>query len=251
MAVIRTVNPWSKSGGMEPQRSDLWILNLEKVLAAVSAIPQFENLSLPEPKTTRYYARQVIFPEVQVAEFQSKRHSIPTSFPGYDEPISGVRVDFMVDAWTMTSNPAQAVQSQMNSRIYNLLRCWHQMARVGRQMRTSIDDNFQIPLEEVPRSYANFFKFDVVVQLMSGVFSNPFDADNVGASTTSSTELLSTTDGFEVTTRVIMKRCWVSALQLGTLDQAQNGWFTVTATLIPEAITPYDGVNLGTLSVVS
>lgn len=240
--VVRSLNPWAKVGGLEPQRADLWILNLEKVLAAVRANPQFSGLDLPDPDTTRYYARQVILPEVRMTEVESRTNSIPKMFPGYDEPIGGVRIDFLVDAWQATSNGKFPVQPQIQSRIYNLLNSWHQLARVGRQMRASTQDGFQLLLDENPRSYATYFKFDAIIQLYSGLIE-----DTTQLSTESSNSIA---EGVEPTSSFNLRKSWVSSIQIGNLDHATNGLLTVSATLVPEAIVPFSGITSGPAVVV-
>lgn len=235
--VVRSLNPWAKPGGIEPQRADLWVLSLEKVLAALKANPQFTDLDLPDKDTTRYYARQVIFPEVKLGEVETKSDSIPMMMPGYDEVIGGVRIDFLVDAFQSTPNGKYPVQPQIQSRIYNLLNSWQQLARVGRSMRSSTQDGFRLYLDTVPRSYANYFKFDVTIQLYSGLLE-----DTTQLSAESS---ISIAEGVEPTTTFNLRRSWVSAIQIGNLDQATNGMLNVTATLVPEAIVPFSGVTSG------
>ena len=226
--VVKTVNPWSKQGGLEPQRSDLWVVELEQVVNGVRNVPQFAGMTFPDPNTSKYYARQVIFPDISMAAVESKRHSVPIEYPGFDEPIGQVRIDFMVEAGQTKSDGS--LFPQQNSRIWNLIRCWHQLARVGRVSRTSLEDGFSIPLQEIATSYASSFKFDVNVNLFSGPDTAP-DFGIFG-------QTFKPTAGLLPTTSSLLKRCWVKAYQIGNLDHEGNAFLKLTVTLVTESIVP-------------
>lgn len=233
--VIKSINPWSKAGGLEPQRSDLWVANLEPAVKALSAIEQFQGITLPERGTSRYYARQVIFPDVGISEYESKTHSIPKTYPGYDEQLGNVRMDFLVDAGHTKSTDGTLLP-QVNSRLYNLIRLWHQVARVGRPTRSVREDSIAIPLQAVPTSYANFFRFDIQILLYSGT-----DFDNSQYPTEGGVNV----EGLSVTSNLVLRRCWVKAYQLGNLDHETNGMFKLTVSFAPESISPYDETKFG------
>lgn len=250
MPAVTSLNPWSKVGGIEPQRSDLWVVSLEQALRYISALTSggsgtgspngptsdlfssrspstgfapFKEMSLPDKNSTRYYARQVIFPDVGMTEIESKTHTIPITYPGYDETIGGVRIDFLVEAGLSTSTNG-ALAPQLNSRILNLIRCWHQLARVGRPMRSSKESDSFIPLPKYPTLIGSTFKFDVKIQLFSGP-----DVDLT---------LRPDVNGLAITTSLTLRRCWVKSYQLSTLDYEGNGFLKLTVTFMPEAILP-------------
>jgi len=223
MALVLTLNRWGRVGGLEPQRADLWVANMETVVNAVRVA--FPKLSLPDYMTSGFYARQVVFPDVSVATYEAKRHSVPVLYPGYDEPIGQVRIDFLVEAGKVDVDGTLA--PQVNSRIFNLIKMWHQMARVGRPSRSSSDDAITIPLGTVPAPLSAYFRFDIRLDLYTGVDTDiSMDMNDVQV------------NGMRPTTRLILRRAWVQNYMLGGLDQEMHGFMKLTAALAVEEISP-------------
>src|SRR5690606_18471819 len=95
--VIRSDNVWGKVGGLEAQRADLWVLDMEQVLRGVRQ-HLAGRLQLPENNSSTHYARMIAFPETRINEYEVKSLNTPKLYPGFDEPTMSVRIDFLVDA---------------------------------------------------------------------------------------------------------------------------------------------------------
>jgi hypothetical protein len=228
MPVLNATNPWGKIGGIEPQRSDLWTLDLEQALKSLRG--SFgEQFSLPDANTTKFYARSVTYPETKIAPYESKKHSVPLQYPGMDEPLGEIRVDFIIDAGQVDSSGTFIAQA--NSRILNLIRLWHEAARVGRPTRSPVESSVQAWLGTQPLPISNLFKFDVIVRYFTGLITdnslNTTDSDSGFGQ-----------DSLTPTTVVKLMRCWVASYQLNQLDHESQGLSKLTVAFIAEAIVP-------------
>lgn len=224
--VIKAEKMWGVPGGMEAQRADLWVLDLEQVLAGISqssiASKLAAELNLPIAGTTKYYARNVMLPELRIGEMQSNTFNTPKTYPGLDDPVGQVRVDFAIDAATFGAEAGSA-----RSKIYDLIYAWRILSRVGRMPYSSADLWAPLPASAISSSLGSTFKFDVKLYLLRG-----FD----GTVDVSQTDLAGT---HFVASSYILRRCWPSTLQLGPLDQTgSNTIYTMTTALNPEEIYP-------------
>jgi len=152
--IIDAVNPWGKVGSnFEPQRSDLWILDLTPVYNAIiagnsdiqnqegprwsarfgvaaSTIGDFARQvnSLADKRDIRYFARAVSMPQVSITPEVVYRDTRPYNTPGWDQPPSPGRMVFVHEVPTITNNDDDV----MRSSIYTLLFLWRILSRAGR-----------------------------------------------------------------------------------------------------------------------
>lgn len=219
--VVKSRNNWGTAGGIEAQRGDLWILDLETVLADVRRASFSSRLELPQPGDTFQFARQVSFPEARIGEVEVKALNTPKLYPGFDDAVGGVRIDFLVDSATtaLSFDGGVTLTSKIKrSKIYSLLYGWRILTRVGRLPYGSEDMAVLLPTD--PRPLGTIFKKDIKLYFLQG------SSDETGE--------------LEVSMAYAMKRCWISSIQLNNVDQSSTQPLTITAVVIPEEIYPID-----------
>lgn len=219
--VVKSRNNWGIAGGIEAQRGDLWVLDLEAVLADVRQASFSSRLELPQPGDTLQFARQVSFPEVRIGEVEVKSLNTPKLYPSFDDAVGGVRIDFLVDATTTAlgfDGGVTLTSKIKRSKIYSLLYGWRILTRVGRLPYGSEDMAVLLPTNPVP--LGPIFKKDVKLYFLQG------SSDETGE--------------LEVSMAFVMKNCWISSIQLNNVDQASAQPLTITAAVIPEEIYPID-----------
>jgi hypothetical protein len=158
-------NPWGSQaglGGEEPQRADLWVVDLT---SAINNISTALNISLDT--IPAYFAQSVSFPELRVKPDQFRRDSRPYNMPVWDDPPDGVKINFILDA----------AEEGKSSRIYRVLDAWRSLVRAGRGAMSS---------ETLPDLNANYridFQFNINIALLKGgsahatqTAQNPTDA---------------------------------------------------------------------------
>jgi hypothetical protein len=231
--VVNSRNVWGNAGGIEAQRGDLWVLDLETVLDAVRRSSFANRLELPTPGSTIQFARSVSFPEGRIADVEVKALNTPKLYPSFDEPVGGVRVDFLVDSVTTGYTGSSIVKTSkiQRSKIYSLLYGWRILTRVGRLPFNSED--IAIPLPASPTPVGTVFMKDVKLYFLQGTVKDQSDIDT-------SLPLGSAGAGLDVSMAFVLKKCWISSLQFNNVDQSSTQPLTLTATLIPQEIYPFD-----------
>lgn len=218
--VVKSRNNWGTAGGMEAQRGDLWVLDLETVLADVRAASFSRRLELPQTGDTLQFARQVSFPEGRIGEVEVKALNTPKLYPSFDEAVGGVRVDFLVDSVSTSLGFSGVTLSSIvkRSKIYSLLYGWRILTRVGRLPYGSEDLSVLLPTG--PSPLGPIFKKDVKLYFLQGATDESGD--------------------MSVSMAFIMKKCWISSIQLNNVDQSSSQPLTITAVIVPEEIYPID-----------
>lgn len=140
-------NPWGTQGGLEPQRADLWVVDISSAIRSIRTV-----LSLPLPDIPSFYAQSVALPELVVKPEQYRRDSRPYNMPSFDDALQPVRVTFLVD-----SN-----DDEQSSDIYLVLDAWRTIVRAGRgamgtERHIILNDNYRID-----------FAFNMHVALVKG-----------------------------------------------------------------------------------
>lgn len=238
--VVNPKNPWGQLGGLEAQRSDLWVLDLSSLLRWLRL--NYPNLS-PLPLDPSFFARQVLFPEDRINTEIVPRNSIPYNMPGFDAPIGEVRIDFLHDTAAATTGGVSTLQAGQSvfrhsvtpgtskSQIFTLLSFWKELARVGRGGRSVAGSSIPLPdnLGSLNQLSGFFqFQFDVDLFLLRGLNYDPMI--DTGTSDTSIKEL-------EITCVYRLVRSWCAAIQIAALNQTQGGeLLLITASLFPEDI---------------
>jgi hypothetical protein len=143
-------NPWGAQaglGGEEPQRSDLWIVDLSSPLRGIST-----QLNVNLPPIPSYFAQSVSLPELRVRPDVVRRDSRPYNMPSWDDPLDPVKISFILDA----------AESGVSSRIYSVLDAWRSLVRAG---RGKMSKESTVVLNE---NYRIDFQFNITVMLLKG-----------------------------------------------------------------------------------
>lgn len=158
--LVNQRNTWGSQGNTDnPQRADLWIVDLNSVVfglnTQIKANPNYGIDVLPDLPT--YFAQSISLPELKVAAEVFKRDSVPYQMPVQDEPVGQTKITFIMDSPGAVSR----------SKIYQLLDTWRLFTRAG---RTTFGAENAIPLND---HYTVTHAFNIGVQLLRGA-SQPF-----------------------------------------------------------------------------
>lgn len=145
--IIEQRNVWGRTKGQEPQRLDLWALDMTSAVQQIA-----EQLGIQLPDIPGYFAASVTVPELRVLPDVVRRDSRPYNMPGWDNQLDAVRVNFIVDA-----NPESD-----QSIIYQTLDAWRTLVRAGRgsmssEMSVNLNQNYRVD-----------YSFDIMVYLLRG-----------------------------------------------------------------------------------
>ena len=136
-------NPWGRysptQSGYDPQRTDLWQLDLAQALNGVRskvarAATIFSNskaeeifFALPASSDMPFYARRVNLPSFKTNLSQVRRDNVPSQFPGYDDPPGVMVVDFIHET-------VGSYASYRGSVMWALFEAWRAVVRAGQQL---------------------------------------------------------------------------------------------------------------------
>lgn len=142
--------------GLEPQRSDLWIVDFTDVVKGLNAQNIFGKLGLTEvPAFFTQFVQSVTLPELKMKSEVFRRDSVPFQMPSWDEPIDAIKIVFLLDAYGDVND----------SKVLAVLKAWQALVRAGRGSRSGLYANYFLPLN------ANFrydYTFPVRVALLRG-----------------------------------------------------------------------------------
>ncbi len=159
-------NNWAKQGGIEPQRSDLWVVDMSEASKAINNVVYSQSGATPAPLESvvdSQYAQSVSLPSLDVKSENVVRGSIPYAVPGADEPLGPTRIVFRFDSRT----------EARGSRVYRFLDAWRAVVRAGRGARGG---EYAITLDSTYR--ANYVH-NINVKLLRGsvdALINPAEA---------------------------------------------------------------------------
>jgi hypothetical protein len=209
-------NPWSLTPQFEAQRTDLWRLDMRQLSDMVqnptgvdrtAEYEQFRKQAVQE--SADFFVQRVLLPEVSI---EGRRVIIGTQYsiyPGYDEPVAPIRIDFFHEA---TGNEFTGGSGLNSSRIYCLLTCWMMLAMSGQRRYNRV----QLPLINAKSKPS--FKADLTLNLFRG----SEDGETLG-------------DG----AIYLIKDCWISDLQIMECDHSRTGdHASITATIQAGAVVP-------------
>jgi len=130
MAQVKDIlNPWGRQKGPNPQRSDLWQVDLTAVIAGLRGVAHDNPALVTLPFIPRYFTASISLPELKVRAEPIRRDSRSYNMPSWDEPVDAIRMTFIVDDGGKASGTS-ADGSQ--STIYTILDIWRAVVRAGR-----------------------------------------------------------------------------------------------------------------------
>lgn len=199
------VNVWGRQQGVEPQRSDLWVVDFTQALSGLASVafdtnPQSTNIALPfvPPKLGTYFVSAVGLPELRVRSEVVRRDSRPYQMPSWDEPCDVVRMVFILDCF----RPGK-VFNPYRSDIYQMLDVWRAVVRAG---RGSMSTEFAITLDN---NYRIDYAYNVGVNLMRGVVPN---------ASLVTTQPSASVNELDLSMQYTLVNCWLSSFKLTELN---------------------------------
>jgi hypothetical protein len=253
MLVVAT-NPWGRpsvdsSLTLEPQRADLWVVDLGQVLNGVTgagiysgignmvcdsgltvrdhvrSISPFGNKST----TINYYVASVALPEQVIKPEEVVRESRPYNVPGYDGPLGPTRMTFIHDISAWNNDTVR------RSEIWSLLTLWRMLVRAGRGGFSS---------EVVPLLDANFkanYAFPVNIKFLGGLSLKDAQAlANNPSASFSAASGMNSNSALEISAVYTLENCWLSTMQIGEINYEGGAKVVpITATFYADSITPW------------
>lgn len=147
------LNPWGRQGGIDPQRSDLWLIWFTDVVQGLreqaSSVADFSELDDIYP----YEAQTLALPEQKIRTETVKRDSRAYQTPSWDEPLDPIRMTFLLN---VNSGP------ERRQGILAIFTAWRALIRAGRGA-VSREHSFRLNDD-----YRINFAFDVPVLLLKG-----------------------------------------------------------------------------------
>jgi hypothetical protein len=218
-----SLNPWGRE--LEPQRSDLWEVNLEPLIREFESRGGSYGLN---GKTT-FYASAVTLPELAITPDIIYRDSRPYNMPGLDSQLSPARITFTHDVSSTAENDVRC------SKIYRLLNAWRSIVRSGRggmstESVPTLGQNFKPPLE---------WQFNLNLQFLQGGRQDAEDAavgdPNLGA-------------GLQVASVYVLVNAWLGGIRLTDVSYESPVVHKIEATLYIDDVLQIDPAGRRQLS---
>lgn len=251
--VTDITNQWGKKGGPDPQRTDLWQVDMSFVIDGINA-----NASVTPklPQIPRYFATAISIPEQKVRAEQITRDSRVYNVPGKDEPLDPVKISFVMDdGGKVAKGEADAAQST----IYTILDVWRSVVRAG---RGAVGSEASIDLGA---NYRIDYAFPVYIYLLKGqslpaastassvtrmrssspTFESTFEGGFASGDLESAVSVSSAPTfedalrrgaGLDVSGVYQLENCWLAGFKMSDLAYDRSAVLTVEATLYADNI---------------
>jgi len=202
------INTWGREKGVDAQRSDLWVIdfnhvlaNLDSTLTDTGAMSTGVTAPYVPMKLSTYYAASVSMPELKVRAEPVRRDSRPYQMPSWDDPLDAIRVVFWLDCYKTGGSAVNPFQSD----LYQMLEAWRAVVRAGRGQMSS---EYAITLNE---NYSMNYAFDVRVNFLRGS-SNP-QVTPASTATSFRTASEAVSNDLEYSLRFRLVNCWLSSFK--------------------------------------
>lgn len=135
--------------GLELQRSDLWVLNLDTAIQGLSRISAYSGGF----DTATLQVASVSLPPLSIKADEFRRDSRPVLMPGFDEAVSPVKLTFNLDA----AGAGKQWHDFYSSNLYHFISTWLRVTRSGRnsislseqdepgESGNFMDENYRVP----------------------------------------------------------------------------------------------------------
>jgi hypothetical protein len=214
-------NPWSVS--LDPQRADLWLLDIGPAITSMLATARANGATpnwLISTNDLKFQARSVTLPNRQVAAQQVRLDNAIGQFPGNNQAGGQMQVVFVHDA-----NQDLTGTGFYNSQLSLALEIWRAMVRAGQGFSYTGQGGERIPvftLEQASdRGLGGYslipnYAHDLTVTLLRGCGANE--------------DLFTTDEGDDgepnqrlaTAAKYLVKQAWLGDFQLGELSY-ENG----------------------------
>lgn len=225
------LNIWGKQQGIEPQRSDLWVINFNQALSGLASVsfdatPMSSGIDMPflPPKLASYFAQSVALPDLKVKSETVRQDSRPYPMPSWDEALEGIRIVFLLDCF----KPGGSSASPYRSDIYQMLDTWRAVVRAG---RGAMSNEFAIALNG---NYRIDYAFDVNVLMLRGS-SVPasLDSRTTRANQTAPSTII---NDIEFSLQLRLVNCWLSSFRTSELNYEGSKVVQIETTFYAEDI---------------
>jgi hypothetical protein len=232
-------NPWGKQGGVEPQRSDLWLLWLDDpgigIKAQLGSYTRYAALR----KIPTYQVASIGLPELRVRAEAIRRDSRSYQMPSWDDPLDPIKISFIL--------PADEAEKQ---NLMLFLEGWRVLVRAGRgnvstEISVTLNDDYRID-----------YAYDIFLHLQRGGETTPpraeFDRTGVfgtpsagGAPVDDEERVTSHTVSMPATKNdfgtdpsyiIFLKNAWLSAYKICDLAYADAKVAAIEATFYAEDV---------------
>lgn len=128
--VTDILNPWGRASGQNPQRTDLWQVDLSSVIKGLNdSLKAAHATTFPTlPDVPRYFPASISIPEQKMKADMVRRDSRAYNMPSWDEAMDAFKITFILDDGGR--NKSAVANSQ--SFIYTVLDIWRSVMRAGR-----------------------------------------------------------------------------------------------------------------------
>ena len=145
-------NPWGRQGGPNPQRTDLWQVDLSEAIKGINGVldQAFEDgqaVKFPAlASVPRYFPASISIPEQKMKAEMVRRDSRAYNMPSWDEPLDSFKISFVVDDG---GKFGAAAGDTCQSFIYTVMDIWRSVVRAGRgavgsESSIRLDSNYRI-----------------------------------------------------------------------------------------------------------
>jgi hypothetical protein len=212
------LNTWGKQidpsnpAPLEPQRSDLFVLDFGKTPATIANLLNVDGVTVQATKEIpTQYIRSINLPEVKVRAEAFRRDSIAYNMPSWDEPIEAIKIAFVLDTH----------DGEDESDVLEFLDRWIALVRAGRGSRFQ---GYNAPNKQgyvtLDANFGVTYAFDIYVRLLRGV---------------SATDIFTT---LSMTAHIewALRQAWCAGYKLSDFTYENSSLTLVDATFYAEAV---------------
>ncbi len=220
MRIVNQINPWGRAGegGEEPQRTDLWAVDLRLAVDGINQALQGRIPQNPLAQVPSYFAQSVALPELMIKAEPVRRDSRSYNMPSWDEPLATTRIVFLVDA-----------QTRYSSRIYALLDRWRMLVRAGRggvgaEPGITLNSNYRID-----------YAFSIMVGLLCGGSAQT----QTGTLDEAVADFLAggwVDNDLEYSGQYLLENAWLGSFKMGDLSYEGAKLATIDATFYADNV---------------
>lgn len=196
---------------LEPQRADLWKVDLSDVVNGLNSQNAFGILGLPVVREIYpQLVQSVVLPDIKMKPEVIRRDSVPFQMPSWDEPLDAVKIVFLVDS---SDNLNQSL-------VLSLVQTWQAVVRAGRGDRTLLYNAGVFPLDD---NYQANYAFNLRISLLRGSLT-----------TQAPNNVSSTQAWLEIDAEWILSAAWLASWKLSDLNYTESRLMTLEAVLYGE-----------------
>ena len=228
ITTITQTNLWGKQAetgmGLEPQRTDLWFLNVENARQNVATAA-----NIPLSPVMPQYIRSVTMPELRTKADVYRRDSVPFQMPSWDDPLDAIKIVFLLDTHDQDDT----------SNVVQFLDAWLALTRAGRGSRFN-GYNVNPGWMTLNSDYRVDCMFDIDIWLLRGAEAVPKSLDTsaeTGINYSAIDEGASVEQDMVAHTIYTLESAWLGAYKISDLSYMDSVLVTVEATFYADNLS--------------